>query len=59
MLRQVILCKQKKPEMARTGPIPYQFDKLNCQVFINIEKCKIVFKIRNDHLRIVFFPMAI
>ena len=34
---------------AHTEPIPYQFNKWNCQVFINIEKIekyKIMFKIR-------------
>ena len=42
-------------EMDQTGPTPYEFDKWNCQVFINIKKYKIVFKIRKDHLRIIFF----
>lgn len=35
MLRQVILCAQKK-QMAQTGSNPCQLDKLNCQKFINI-----------------------
>ena len=34
---------------------PCQFDKWNCQVFINIRKYKIVFKTRKDYLRIIFF----
>ena len=42
--------------MAHTRPIPCQFDKWNCQMFINIKKYKIV---RKDHLRIIFFLMAI
>ena len=41
------------------GPNPYQFDKWNCQVFINIKKYKIVLKIRKDYLTIIFFLMAI
>ena len=41
MLRQVILYKQKKQRLPhRTHPLP--FDKWNCQVFINFEKCKIL-----------------
>ena len=45
--------------MAHMGPTPYQFDKWNCQVFINIKKYKIMFKKRKVHLRIIFFVMAI
>ena len=45
--------------MTYTGLTPCQFDKWNCKVFINIKKYKIVFKIRKDHLRIIFFLMAI
>ena len=37
---------------------PCQFDKWNCQVFINL-KWKIVFKIRRYYLWIVFFLIAI
>ena len=44
----------KEIEMAKIGPTPCQFDKWNCQVFINIKKYKIVFKIRKYHLRIFF-----
>ena len=44
--------------MGCTGPTPCQIDKWNCQVFINIEKYKIVFKIRKDHMKIFFFLMA-
>ena len=35
-----------------------QFNKYNCQVFININKYKIVFKIRKDYLSIIVFLMA-
>ena len=41
------------------GPTPYQVDKWNCQTFINIKKYEIVFKIRKDHVRKVFFLMVI
>ena len=34
------------------APTIYQFDKLNCQVFISIKKYKIVFKI-NNYLKFV------
>ena len=40
--------------MGRTGPTPTQFDKWKWQMFINIKKYKIVFKIRKDHLRKIF-----
>ena len=55
MLRKVILCKQKKPE--GTQPMPIQ--QGNWQVFINIKKYKIVFRIRKNHLRIIVCLMAI
>ena len=45
-------------EMADTGPTPSQFNKWNCKVFINIKKYEIVFKIRKDYLRMIFFLMA-
>ena len=41
--------------MAHTGPTPCQLDKWNCQVFINIKKYEIVFKIRKDRLKIIYF----
>ena len=43
MLRQLTQCKQKK-QMAHTGLTPCQFEKWNCQMFINITKYKIVYK---------------
>ena len=55
IFRQIVLRRKKKPEMAHTGPTPCQFDKSNCQLFINIQKYKVVFKIRKDHLRIILF----
>ena len=36
------------------GPTPYQFNKWNWQVFINIKKYKIVFEIREGYLRAIF-----
>ena len=45
MLRQVIQCKQKK-QIANMEPTPCQFDKWNCQVFINVKKYKVMFKIK-------------
>ena len=45
--------------MTHTRPIPCQFDKWNCQIFINIKKYKIVFRMRKDMLRIIFFLMTI
>ena len=45
-------------EMGYTGPTPCQIDKWNCEVFINIEKYKIVFKIRKYHMKIFVFLMA-
>ena len=44
--------------MAHTTSSPCQLNKWNCQVFINIKKYNTMFKIRKDHLRIVFFLMA-
>ena len=58
ILTQVIQCKQEI-EMAHMGPIPCIFNKQNCQVLINIKKLKIVFKIRKDYGRIIFFLIAI
>ena len=43
--------------MAHMGPISCQFDEWNCQVFLNIQKWKIMFKIRKDYLRIILFLM--
>ena len=45
--------------MVHTEPTHNEFNKWNCQVFINIKKYKIVFKIRKGYLRIIFFLMAI
>ena len=39
MLRQVILCTQKK-QMTQSGCNPCKFDKWNCQKFINIKNDK-------------------
>ena len=39
--------------MAKTRPTPCQFDKWNCQRFINMKKYKIVFKIGKKYLRIL------
>ena len=52
MLRKVIQCKEK--EMAHTGPTPCQFNTWNRQVFNNVKKYKILFKIRKDNLRKIF-----
>ena len=45
--------------MAHTRPIPCQFDKWNCQIFINIKKYKIAFRMGKDHLRTIFFLMTL
>lgn len=37
----------------------YPFDKWNFQVFINIEKYNVLFKIRKYYIRIIFVLMAI
>ena len=57
MLRQVIK-ETKETELADTGSTLDQFNKWNSQVFINIKKYKIVFKIRK-YLKIRLFVMAI
>ena len=35
--------------------IPYHFSRWNCQVFINIKKYKIIFKVRKDYLRMAIY----
>ena len=55
ILRKVIQYKQKK-QMAQAAPYP--FDKWNFQVFINIEKYNVLFKIKY-YIRIIFVLMAI
>ena len=52
MLRSVIQCKQKKPEIDNMKTTPCQFDKCTCQVFISIKKYKTVFKIVKDYLKL-------
>ena len=47
----------KETEMAYTESTSYQFHKRNCQMFINIKKYKIMFKIK--YLRIIFFLKAL
>ena len=42
--------------MAPMGPTPCQFSKM--KHFINIKKYKIIFKIRKDNLRTIFFLMT-
>ena len=39
--------------------VSYPFDKWNFQVFINIEKYNVLFKIRKYYIRIIFVLMAI
>ena len=46
-------------DMAHTKPAPCQFNRWNSEVFMNMKKYKIVFKIRKDYLRIIFFQLAI
>ena len=50
---------KKETGMTHTWATSYQFEKWNFQIFINIKKYKIVFKIRKYHLRIIFFLMTI
>ena len=56
ILRKVIQYKQKK-QMAQAASYP--FDKWNFQVFINIEKYNVLFKIRKYYIRIIFVLLAI
>ena len=44
--------------MAPMGRTPCQFSKMKHWVFINIKKYKIIFKIRKDNLRTIFFLMT-
>ena len=39
--------------MAQMRPASCQFEKWNCQTFINMKKYKIVFKIGKKYLRIL------
>ena len=42
IIRQVLQCKQtKETEITHTRLTPHQFEKWNCQVFINIKLDKI------------------
>ena len=45
--------------MTHMGLTPCQFNKWNYQVFININKYKIMLEITKDYLRIIFFLMAV
>ena len=39
-------------------PIFYHFSRWNCQVFINIKKYKIIFKIRKDYLGMSIYDLC-
>ena len=55
MLRQVILCKQKKGRWPTSDPPLANSLNGSARCSLTLKKYKIVLKIRKDHLRIIFF----
>ena len=55
-LRKVIQCKQKNGDETHMGPTPANSTNGTVRCSLTLKK-KIVFKIRKDYLRIIFFLM--
>ena len=53
-----MLSVTKDMEMIHTGLTPCQYNKWDCQVFINIKIWKKVFKISKDYIRMIFVLMV-